>query len=79
MFLIDDLLLLPVKGFIGIIKKIHDMAVEEMEETPEKLKRDLLDLQMRFEMEEILEEEYKKKEDEILAKLEVLRKEEKSE
>ena len=76
MFLIDDLLTLPIKGFLGIFKKIHDMAMEEFEDTPEKLQRELLDLQMRFEMEEITEEEHKKKEDEILTRLEALGKEE---
>ena len=76
MFLIDDLLFLPIKGFLGIFEKIRDMAMEEFEDTPEKLQRELLDLQMRFEMEEITEEEYKKKEDEILVRLEALRKEE---
>ena len=76
MFLIDDLLFLPIKGFFGIFEKIHDMAMEEFEDTPEKLQRELLDLQMRFEMEEISEEEHKKKEDETLARLEALRKEE---
>ena len=75
MFLLDDLLLFPVKGFIFIVKKIHNMALEELEDTPEKLKRDLLDLQMRLEMEEITETEYNKKEDEILEKLEALSKE----
>ena len=75
MFLIDDLLFLPIKGFLGIFEKIHDMAMEEFEDTPEKLQRELLDLQMRFEMEEITEEEHKKKEDEILARLEALGKE----
>ncbi|MEW6407898.1 MAG: gas vesicle protein GvpG [Patescibacteria group bacterium] len=73
MLLIDDLLLLPVKGFLGIIEKIRDMALEELEDTPEKLKRELLDLQMLYEMEEITKEEYKKKEDKILKRLEVLK------
>jgi len=72
MFLIDDLL-------IFIAEKVHDMAKEELEDTLEKLKRELLDLQMRFEMEEFAEEEYKKKEDEILARMEALIKEKKEE
>ncbi len=74
MFLLDDLLLLPAKGFMGIVEKIRDMAAEELEDTPEKLKRELLDLQMRFEMEEIAEEEYQKKETEILKRLEEIQK-----
>jgi ribosomal protein L29 len=73
MFLIDDLLLLPAKGFIGIAKKIRDMALEELEDTPEKLKRELLDLQMALEAEQITEAEYQKKEKDILERLEILK------
>ena len=72
MFLIDDFL-------IFIAEKIQGMAEEEMEDTLEKLKKELLDLQMRLEMEEFTEEEYKKKEDEILVRMEALRTEEKEE
>ena len=72
MFLIDDFL-------IFIAEKIQTMAEEEIEDTSEKLKKELLDLQMRLEMEEFTEEEYKKKEDEILARMEALRQEEKEE
>ncbi len=72
MFLIDDLL-------IFIARKIQNMVEEELEDTSEKLKKELLDLQMRLEMEEITEAEYKKKEDEILARMEALRQEEKEE
>lgn len=68
MFIIDDLL-------IFIARKVQKMAEEEVEDTSEKLKKELLDLQMRLEMEELTEEEYKKKEDEILARMETLRKE----
>ena len=74
-FLIDDLLLFPVKGLLGLVKKIRDMAAEELEDTPEKLKRELLDLQMALEIEEITEDEYQKKEKDILERLEALQKE----
>lgn len=77
MFLLDDIILFPIKGVIWLAEKIHDLAQEELEDTPEKLKRELLDLQMRLEMEEITEPEHKKKEDEILERLEALKKEEK--
>ncbi|HCC69144.1 MAG TPA: gas vesicle protein GvpG, partial [Nitrospiraceae bacterium] len=30
MLLIDDLLSLPFRGFIGILKKIHEMAEREL-------------------------------------------------
>lgn len=72
MFLIDDLLLLPAKGFLRLVQKIHDMAKEELEDTPEKLKRELLDLQLALETEQITEGKYKKREQEILDRLNTL-------
>jgi len=72
-FLIDDILLAPLKGIVWIAEKVRDMAQEELEDTSEKLQRELLDLQMRLEMEEITEQEHKKKEDEILKRLEALK------
>ncbi|MBA3047262.1 gas vesicle protein GvpG [Patescibacteria group bacterium] len=74
MFIIDDLLLLPARGFMGVVHKINDMVAEELTDTPEKLKRELLDIQMRLEMEEITEAEYQKEEEEILERLEILEK-----
>ena len=75
-FLIDDILLAPIKGIVWIAEKVRDMALEELEDTPEKLQRELLDLQMTFETEEISEAEYQKKEGEILKRMEALKKEE---
>jgi len=77
MFLIDDLLLLPARMFMDVVEKIRDMALEELEDTPEKLQRELLDAQMALETEDISQEEYDKKEKDILARMEALKKEEK--
>ena len=77
MFLIDDLLLLPARMFMDVVEKIRDMAVEELEDTPEKLQRELLDAQMALETEEITEEEYQKKGKDILERMEALKKEKK--
>ena len=73
MFLIDDILLAPIKGIVWIAEKVRDMASEELEDTPEKLKRELLDTQMMLETEDITEVEYKKKEKDILERLEALK------
>jgi len=73
-FLIDDILLAPVKAVVWLGEKVRDMALEELEDTPEKLQRELLDLQMTFETEEITEAEYEKKEKDILERMEVLKK-----
>ena len=74
-FLIDDILLAPIKGIVWLAEKVRDMAVEELEDTPEKLQRELLDLQMALGTEQISEAEYQKKEKDILERLEALNKE----
>jgi ribosomal protein L29 len=73
MFLIDDLLFLPAKGFIAIVRKIRDMAAEELEDTPEKLQRELFDLQMMLDSGEISAQEHQKKEENILQRLNALK------
>ena len=73
MFIIDDILLAPVKGVVYLAKKIHELAEEELADTGEKLKRELLDLQMLFETDQISEEEYQKGEKNILERLEALK------
>ena len=60
-FLLDDLLLLPIKGpiagFRWVMKTIQTMADEElMNDQPWKER--LIELQMRLELGEISEEEY---------------------
>ena len=74
MFIIDDILLAPVKGIVYIAKKIQELSEEEIEGTPEKLKRELLELQMLFETDQIGEEEYSKKEKNVLERLNALQK-----
>jgi hypothetical protein len=72
MFLIDDLLLLPVKGFLGIFKRIHEMAEKELFDEAH-IRKKLMTLRLRFELDEISEEEYNKQEKELLALLDAAR------
>ncbi|MBU1121150.1 MAG: gas vesicle protein GvpG [Candidatus Omnitrophota bacterium] len=73
MFLIDDIILSPVKLVIWLGKKIDDVAQKELSDEG-CIKEKLMQLQLRFEMDEITEEEYNKQEEEILARLEAIRK-----
>ena len=73
MFLIDDLLLLPVKGFLGIFKEIHEMAEREVSDEG-YIRERLMELQLRFELDEIGEEEYTKQEKELMGRLDAIRK-----
>jgi len=65
--------LIPVKGVVWIGKKLTETADVEITDKS-KIREELLDLQMRFEMGEVSEEEYKKKETRLLEKLEAIRK-----
>lgn len=72
--LIDILfpLLIPIKGVAWIGEKLKENA--EAESTDEsKVQEELLELQIRFEMDEITEEEYEKKEAKLMEKLEAIR------
>lgn len=64
---------LPMKGTIWIGKKLKETADAEITDKS-KVHEELLDLQMRFEMGQVDEEEYQKKEDKLLARLEAIRK-----
>lgn len=76
MFLIDDILLAPLKGVIFIGKKINEVIENEMSDEG-AIKERLMALQLKFEMDEIDEDEYDKKENELLELLENIRKENK--
>lgn len=69
MFLLDDLL----KGFVGIAKKIQEMALEELEDSTQKLHQELLEGQMMLDAGQITEEEYQKREQHILERLNALK------
>jgi len=73
MLLIDDLLLLPVRGFIGVFKKIHEMAVQELSDE-DYIRERLMELQLKFELDEIGEEEYIEQEKELMTRLDAIRK-----
>jgi len=64
---------LPVKGVVWIGRKFKETADAEITDKS-KVRGDLLDLQMRFEMGEVSEEEYAKQEATLLERLEAIRK-----
>jgi len=73
MFLIDDILLAPLKGIIWLGKKINEVAEKEFSDEG-LIKEKLMELQLKFELDKISEEEYNKQEAEILARLDAIRK-----
>ena len=78
MFLLDDILLAPLKGVIFIAEQINEVIEKEMSDEG-SIKERLMALQLKFEMDEIDEEEYDRREDELLKTLERIRKEKQNE
>jgi hypothetical protein len=74
MFLIDDILLAPLKGVIWVAEKVKEIAEQELYDEG-RIKERLMELQLQFELyDEISEEEYRKQEKELLARLDAIRK-----
>ncbi|MBI5182928.1 MAG: gas vesicle protein GvpG [Nitrospinae bacterium] len=73
MFLIDNILLAPLKGLAWLGDKINDVAEREFSDEG-RIKEEFMELQLWFEMDEISEEEYEKQEKVLLARLEAIRK-----
>jgi len=69
MLLVDDLLLLPAKGFIGILRRIQEMTDREFTDQ-EYMQQQLLELRLRYEMDEIDEPEYHRQAEPWEARLE---------
>jgi hypothetical protein len=68
MFLIDDLLLMPIDGLKFVFRTVARVAQEQYtDDTP--LKERLLELQVRLESGEVTEEEYVAEEAQILREL----------
>jgi uncharacterized membrane protein len=72
MFLIDDILLAPLKSVIWLGKKINEVVEREVSDEG-RIKERLMELQLRFELDEITEDEYNKQEKELLARLDEIR------
>ena len=72
MFLVDDILLSPVSGFKFILRQIQEMVDRELNDDT-LIKEQLLELQMRLELDEISDEDYKEREAELFARLRVIK------
>jgi len=73
MFLIDTILLAPVNGVIWIGEKLNEVVENELYDEG-RIKEKLMELQVRYEMDEVSEEEYKKQEKELLERLDSIKK-----
>jgi hypothetical protein len=72
MFLIDDLLLAPLRGVHFVASSIYDAVQEEVEQERRALRGELNDLYMELEAGNITEEEFDQREEEVLDRLDEL-------
>jgi len=73
MFLIDSILLAPVKGVVWLGEKLNEVAERELNDDG-LIKQELMELQLRFELDEISEQEYNEKENKLLDRLDAIAK-----
>jgi len=73
MFLLDDILLAPLKGVVWLGKKINEVVEKELSDEG-RVKEELMALQLKFEMEEMSEREFQKREKALLERLDAIRK-----
>jgi len=70
-FLLDSILLAPLKGVIWMGQKLSDMAEKELSDKG-RIKEELMRLQLQFELDEISQAEYDQKEKELLDHLDAI-------
>jgi len=71
MFLIDSILLAPLKGVIWLGEKLNEVVGKELSDTG-RIKEELMALQLRFELDEISRQEYNEREKELLDRLDAV-------
>lgn len=72
MFLLDDILLAPVKGLAAICRKVHEAAREDLENQEKTILADLAELHQLFESTRIAEQEFDRRETALLDRLEAV-------
>jgi hypothetical protein len=72
MFLVDDLLLSPVKGILWVFREIHDAAQQELAGESEAITAALSELYMRLDTGQITEAEFEAQEKVLLDRLDRL-------
>ena len=78
MFLVDDLLMSPVKGVLWVFREIHDAAQQELAGESKAITAALSELYMKLETGQITEKEFDAQEKALLDRLDRLQAEEKA-
>jgi len=69
MFLLDDILLFPIKSIFWLFRELHNAAQEELASEAEAITTELSELYMMLETGRITEEEFDAREKELLDRL----------
>ena len=72
MFLIDDILLAPVKGLMAIGQKINDAAHQDLDDQEKSIVQDLSELHQLLEAGRIGDEDFNTRETALLDRLETV-------
>ncbi len=72
MFVIDSILLSPMKGFMWIVRELHNAAQQEIKGEADQLTHRLSTLYMMLEANQVTQAEFESQEREILARLEAI-------
>jgi len=68
-FLVDDILLAPMRGVLWIFREIHNAAQEEKANEPDAIAQQLRNLYMQLETNAISEREFEHEEKKLLDRL----------
>jgi hypothetical protein len=71
-FIIDDLILAPAKGFMWLVRELHDAAERDIAATRDDAMRQLQSLHMKLEAGHITEDEFDQREAELLDLIETI-------
>lgn len=71
MFVIDDILLLPLQPVLMVADEINEMVQKELYDE-DRIKENLMQLQLNFDMGKMNEEEFQRQEKELLERLETV-------
>ena len=69
MFIVDNILLSPMKGFMWIVRELHNAAQQEIKDEGDQLTHRLSTLYMMLETSQLTQDEFDQQEQEILTRL----------
>ena len=72
MFLLDDILMIPARGFMAMLREVHNAAQEESASEAAEVRFELSELYLLLERQQVSEAEFDRRENELLDRLEQL-------